>query len=309
MLIISMAACLAGGLISKYFLEKAPKTHFYTFIFNGAAAAVVVLTLLCMGGFGEASAFTILLGFAFGFTNALQAVTRMMALNAGPLSYTSVIISFSTVISALSGIMFFDESIGWPQIVGIILMLFSFYFAVQTTGEEKKANLRWLILSLISFAGCGAIGIMQKVHQNTDYKTEINAFLIISFITMAVTCFICALVLYMKATPKERAPESTIYAAHSCNAPTFKAPSREFIIFFTWTVITCGICTALNNKFNLYLSGVIDSAVFFPLVNGGHLVLSTLAALVIFKEKLSKTQWVGVAIGIASVIFLCNPFG
>ena len=128
-----MAACLAGGLISKYFLEKAPKNNFYTFLFNGAASAVVVPVLLCMGGFGEASAFTVLLGLAFGLTTALQAVTRMMALNVGPLSYTYVIITFSTVISALSGVMFFGESISLSQIVGIVLMLFSFYFAVKTS--------------------------------------------------------------------------------------------------------------------------------------------------------------------------------
>lgn len=304
MLIISMSACLAGGLISKYFLEKAPKNNFYTFIFNGVSSVVVVLALLCMGGFGEASLFTILLGFAFGLTSAIQAVTRMMALNVGPLSYTGVIISFSTVISALSGVMFFNESIGWSQIVGIILMLFSFYFAVQTPNEEKKANLRWLILSLISFVSCGAIGIMQKIHQSTDYKTEINAFLIISFIIMALTCAVSALISYMNGA-RSRLSCTAKSEDNSYNAPTAKFTSRKLIIFLALTATACGICAALNNKFNLYLSGVIDSALFFPLVNGGNLILSTLAALVIFKEKLSKTQWIGVVIGIVAVIFLC----
>ena len=69
-----------------------------------------------------------------------------------------------------------------------------------------------------------------------------------------------------------------------------------------------GISGALCNQWNLYLSGVMDSAVFFPLFNGGGLVLTTLIAVVLFKEKLSKLQWLGVAFGIASVIFLCNPF-
>ena len=69
-----------------------------------------------------------------------------------------------------------------------------------------------------------------------------------------------------------------------------------------------GICVAINNKFNLYLSGVMDSAVFFPIVNGGGLVLTTLAAVLLFREKLSKKQWVGIVLGITSVVFLCNPF-
>ena len=73
-------------------------------------------------------------------------------------------------------------------------------------------------------------------------------------------------------------------------------------------MIACGACGAVNNKFNLYLSGVMDSAVFFPIVNGGGLVLTTLAAVLLFREKLSKKQWIGVLVGIASVVFLCNPF-
>ena len=73
-------------------------------------------------------------------------------------------------------------------------------------------------------------------------------------------------------------------------------------------MIVSGVCVAVNNKFNLYLSGVMDSAVFFPIVNGGGLVLATLSAVILFKEKLSTKQWIGVILGITSVVFLCNPF-
>ena len=54
-----------------------------------------------------------------------------------------------------------------------------------------------------------------------------------------------------------------------------------------------------------YLSGVIDSVIFFPVVNGGGLVLTTLASLLIFKERLRGKQWIGILLGIASVLCLC----
>ena len=66
-----------------------------------------------------------------------------------------------------------------------------------------------------------------------------------------------------------------------------------------------GGCVAVNHKLNLFLSGVMDSAVFFPIVNGGGLVLATIAALIIFREKLTKKQWCGVVIGTISVLCLC----
>ena len=73
-------------------------------------------------------------------------------------------------------------------------------------------------------------------------------------------------------------------------------------------MMVSGACVAVNNKLNLYLSGVMDSAVFFPIVNGGGLVLTTVAAFLLFKEKLTKKQWVGLIVGICAVVFLANPF-
>ena len=66
-----------------------------------------------------------------------------------------------------------------------------------------------------------------------------------------------------------------------------------------------GVTAALNNQFNLYLSGVMPSAVFFPIVNGGGLVLSTAASVLLFREKLSVRQWIGLAMGTVSVLMLC----
>ena len=86
----------------------------------------------------------------FGAITALQGITNIAALQVGPMSYTSVIISFSTLISALSGVLFFDESLGWAQIVGIVLMLVSFILAAKSDSGEKKANVKWLFLCLIA---------------------------------------------------------------------------------------------------------------------------------------------------------------
>ena len=66
-----------------------------------------------------------------------------------------------------------------------------------------------------------------------------------------------------------------------------------------------GIGIALNNLINLYLSGVVASAVFFPIVNGGGLVLITVASVLFFREKLTPRQWLGLASGLAATLLLC----
>lgn len=51
------------------------------------------------------------------------------------------------------------------------------------------------------------------------------------------------------------------------------------------------------------------NAVFFPLFNGGNIILSTLAGWLLFRETLSKMQIVGIACGMAAVVLVSNFFG
>ena len=292
-LILSLTAALGGSIAKKYYADKNSMGISGGFIFNAVGCLLAAVILFCWGGFGPSSVFTIVLGVVFGVVTALQGITNIAALQVGPMSYTTVIISFSTLISALSGIMFFDEILGWAQIVGIVLMLASFVLAAKSDGDEKKANSKWLFLCLISFVATGGIGVMQKVHQSSEYREELNAFLIIAFVSSAILCAIFTALL------KRR---------ESRSADVKNNANKKLFGLLLGIMIVSGACVAVNNKFNLYLSGVMDSAVFFPIVNGGTLVLTTLAAVLLFKEKLSKKQWIGVVFGIVSVVFLCNPF-
>ncbi len=292
-LILSLAAALGGSIAKKYYTDKQPTGLSGGFVFNAVSCLTAAAVLLCWGGLGATSVFTVMLGIVFGAVTALQGITNIAALQVGPMSYTSVIISFSTLISALSGVTFFNESLGWAQIVGIVLMLVSFVLAAKSGDNEKKANLKWVFLCLIAFAATGGIGVMQKVHQSSEYREELNAFLIIAFISSATLCTIFAALL------KRREGRS---------ADVKNNASKKLIVLLLGIMIVSGVCVAVNNKFNLYLSGVMDSAVFFPIVNGGGLVLATLAAGLLFRGRLTKKQWFGVIFGIASVVFLCNPF-
>jgi drug/metabolite transporter (DMT)-like permease len=206
------------------------------------------------------------------------------------MSYTMVILYCSTVISAVSGALFWNEQIQTAHVIGIVLMLVSFVLAVKKQPGEKSVSLRWLLLSLGAFATTGGIGVMQKLHQSTQYKLELNEFLVIAFGTATLLSALYLVILGAKKQLKP--PQQTVKV--------------QWLLLAI--MVLSGVSGALCNQWNLYLSGVMDSAVFFPMVNGGGLVLTTLAAVVIFKEKLSGQQWLGVVFGIASVIFLCNPF-
>ena len=293
-LISSLICVITLNFITKTYENSAAARH----IFNMITSLVAAITIFAMAGSLKASFFTVILAVVFGLTTAIQRVTHLQALEMGPFSYTSVIVSLSMLIPTLSGAVIWGEHIYTIQIVGIVLMVGCLILSVDfnNDNEEKKSSFKWLFFCLLAFIGCGAIGVMQKWHQNTAYKEELNQFLVIAFITSAVFSGISTVI--SKKTVKEQATNT-------------EEPQKKKLLTATPIIImiVCGICIGINNVLNLYLSGAMDSAVFFPIVNGGGLILTTLSALILFREKLSTKRWIGIGFGIVAVILLCNPFG
>lgn len=293
-LTISMTATLLSGVLRKYLIDHYENSSASRHLLNALTSLVAAVGLLLVGGIPRASLFTVLLALGFGLITATQQIFTMQALEHGPYSYTAVICSLSTMIPALSGALFFEETLGWPHIVGMLLMVGCFVLSVNFSGEEKKSSLLWLIYCAVAFWATGLIGVMQKWHQSTDYKDELDAFLIIAF---AFSC-LYSTTAYTVSLLKNKKGQQKATAA----------PSLVHILPILLMVLI-GACTATNNKLNLFLSGVMESAVFFPLVNGGNLILTALSAFILFRERPTTKQWVGLFIGTLAVIFLCNPFG
>ena len=166
------------------------------------------------------------------------------------------------------------------KIIGILLMLVSFVFAVEREGEKRKGSFAWLLLCITVFVSTGGIGIMQKVHQTSPHKAELDIFLVLAFGVTAIVSLIAAAFMKNGGSGASDAP---------------KAEKNRL----------GGVCVAANNKLNLFLSGVMETSVFFPIANGGAVALSTLAAFFLFKERLSVRRWIGLAIGVLSVVLLC----
>ena len=231
---------------------------------------------------------SVCLGILFGLLVMLQLLTYMHALALGPFSYTSVIVSLSTLIAALSG-LFYGETIDAFQYIGMGIMVLCILLSTnKSSGAEKKASVRWVLLSLISCVFNGGVGVMQKIHQSSDKKDELPIFLLSAF--AFITVF--SLILYVTTRAKQR---KLTGEAH-CD---FSMSRKQLLVS-----LLAGATLSVPHVANLYLAGQMPSAVFFPIINTGSLVLTTIAASLVFKERLSKKQWAGLACGIISSLFV-----
>ncbi len=293
LLVSSIILNLFGvGILRNDFCKKENENQADLHTFNALSSVISAITLLIVAAISGAvcvpSLYTLLMGIVFGFATALAAVWHMRALESGPLSYTNIITSCSMVIPALSGLVLYAEPVSAGQIAGIALMLVSFVCAVDTKNEKSGTSLRWLAFCLGSFLFSGSIGVMQKIHQSSPHKNELGMFLVIAFVVSAVFSWVYA------AMQKKKAPVTL-----------FKpAKIRKFI----WISVVCGIAIALVNQINMFLAGAMEAIVFYPVFNGSCMILTTAAGLVLFREKLSGRQKIGLVLGGIAIILLCGVF-
>ena len=222
------------------------------------------------------------LGVLFGALVLVQTFTYMLALEIGPFSYTAVIVSLATLIAALSG-LFYGETIDAFQIFGMGFMILCVIFSTDKKKENKKSSLKWLVIALTSCITNGGVGAMQKIHQNSPYKAQNAVFLVAAFIFMTLAACTMWLTLRHRSAPEERFVPKPKYAALACLS---------------------GTVLSVPHVANLYLAGALPSAVFFPIINTSSLIFTLIAATVIFRERLSKLQWVGIALGLISSLFV-----
>lgn len=288
-LFFSAFVCALNSTAMKVFSNRKPSRAFNSVavsIFSLFAAA----TLLVWGGFGKVSTFSVLLGIAFGALIFLNGFFSILAFASGPWSYTFLIISLSMLMPAFSGAFFWHEHISLQQYIGTALVVLCLIMSIEKKEDEKKASLKWFIFTMAAYLTAGSVGITQKIHQSSAYADELNGFLIISFVAGAVLSGISALIFTFKE-------------GFSDHKVTLKELATSFGLF-----VIIGLANATMHKLNLYLVGVMDAAVFFPVANGVPIILTSLIAFTAFKEKLSKKQWVGLLIGSVAVVLLTVQF-
>lgn len=276
-LITSMAAAVCSGSFSNAVCKKTLKTQGDIFYFNAYSylAALVLFILVSLGK--PTSLYTILMGLVFGLLTVISGFFKFRALATGPMHITTLVTTCQMIIPTMSGAIMFGEPFSMGKFIAMVFLIFFVYLSLDKS-SSGKINTKWVIFCVICFFTTGAIGIMQKIHQNSIHKNELDSFLAVAFL--------CSFIF------------SAISAKRGEGAARFGV--REYIF-----AVLCGIFSFVNNIVNLELSGVLPSQLFFPLVNGVPLVLSSVVAIVVFKEKLSLVQGVGLIGGTISLVAIC----
>lgn len=217
--------------------------------------------------------------FAISYAAALLGITVAIAI--GPLSLSSLLQSYSLIIPTLYGIIFLGEPVKSTMIIGFVLLVISL-FAVNYSKDKKrglKISKKWIIAIITTFIGNGMCSTVQKLQQvgsNGKYKSElmIGALIISAIILLPI-------------------------AFH-----TEKGKIKISVKKGWYLAATCGFANGIVNLFVMILGGRIPVSLLFPVISAGGIILSSAISVFFYKEKLTKIQLTGVAIGVISIVFL-----
>ncbi|MBQ3847817.1 MAG: hypothetical protein II748_03070 [Clostridia bacterium] len=294
---ISMTVNLLCSVFRKIYTGKTDNKPIWQYFFLSITSFVSLAIFLLWGGVGEIHNVTLWLGLLYGVIMAVQLLFYMLAVGCGSFAFTTIIVSLGSLLPALSGPIFYGEGLSVFQIIGAVLMVIALILSAGKDTKSTRPSVKWLIIVAIAFILAPCVGFVQKAHQETEWKSEINGFLILAFSSATVLMLILFFVSLFAGNRKLRLSTSPEQPLRRVKMP--------FGIVFVILVVIAGALIAVNNKLNLYLSGQVDSIIFFPLVNGGAMVLNTLSGIIVFKEKPNLRMIMSLLLGTAALVLVC----
>lgn len=278
LLILVILATAFQNVIKKIYGVKADGKG--TFIFSSivCAAAAIFFLLTDSDGFTFNSALIpYSLIFAVGYASIT--VFSVLALKSGSLALSSLIFSYSLMVPALFGIIYYGEPTSWKLYVGLALLVISLALVNKEEGEVT-ISLKWIIYVVLAFLGNSLCLVVMQV-QNVDFDTKLSSeFMVIALVIVAAAMAIMAAIF----ETKEIAPAMK----KAWYMPILNGAANGFANFMILLLYTIGM----------------SASIVQPVSSAGGIIVTAAISLFIYHEKLSKYQIAGVILGTASVAFL-----
>ena len=222
--------------------------------------------------------YTLILGALFIIVFNLMAITTQKS----GLSVVSVATKMSVVVPVLFGLLYYNESLGTLKLIGISIALIAVYLTSNKSTQGISVNRKLIVLPILVFIGSGIIDTSIKFLEDTYVaNNDVPLFSAIIFLAAAIIGFIFIIIQIIRGS-----------------------------FNFEFKNIIAGICLGVPNYFSIYFlvktlrSDILESSGIFAINNVSIVALSTFAGIFIFKEKLIRKNWIGIALAILSIVLI-----
>ena len=252
-------------------------------VFNSlkALSALVMFTIMAIPGFTFHLP-TMIFGFAYGAGLCLSMYAGYKALCLGPMSLSSMLVSFSVIIPLIWGITFGNETLNTFKYIAFALL---FVEIISTNVDKLKGGIQketnyglWLTFVGITFLCNGTCSILQKQHQTLHPESYSQEFMFFAMLLCSVIFCIAAVSRLSRKEIKET--KGKLYG------------------------IISGSSNGMANFLTLILAGMENASILFPIISAGTVLSALLCGRFVFKEKLKLNHYFALVFGILAIVFL-----
>ena len=253
---------------------------FYNFLLCSAASVTWGIIYLFDFSF---DARVLVYSLIFGVCYAAIAITSIKALAEGPTLLTTLLQQLSLLGTTVWGFAFWgtwDANKAPLVLTGLALVVVSLVLSLYS-GEKsgKKITVKWLAYASVMFVVTASCSIVQKAEQ-IAFDGQHGSMLM--FFGVVLAALICLGYFFLTEKPDVRKMLKTSW----------------------YFPLGAGTSSALGNLFVVLMATKLSSNLVYPTLAVGCLALTSVGAVLLFKEKLAWWQWLGVAIGAVAVALL-----
>lgn len=197
------------------------------------------------------------------------------------ISVASVAYKLSLVIPFVLSIFLYQEKVTFLRILGLVLCIPAIYL-VNRRKQNSKAGFGLALLPIILFIGSGLLDSLIKYTEQRFLDGNNNdEFLITAFGAAAAIGFIT--LLWQLIAGKT---------------------------YLSWKAVLAGIAIGIPNYFSIWcLVNVLkkfegNSSAIIPVNNMAIVAFSTVVAALLFKEKLSRSNWLGIIVSLGAIALI-----
>lgn len=286
-LLITVLAILAccKVILQGRFSRSGLKTLFDSAAYNAISFLLIAVFLWLFFSPQGFEYSTFLWGAGVGALMVVYQVSYTYGLKNGPVSLTVLICNFNVLLTSIFCIFVFDEPIYFSSILGTGLLFLSMVFSLKAENFSSKMGLKWFCSVLLSLFASAGYTCLQKLYPHHHPDSDSTAFLIAVYICAFLGAgFVCLL-----------------------TKPTHAATNNKAALLF-YGAATAAVLTVYQKLF-MYTLARTDGAFFSPTYAGMQSVLMSIIGVLLFRDRLSKKQWLGILFGILSIIAMNLQWG
>jgi drug/metabolite transporter (DMT)-like permease len=195
------------------------------------------------------------------------------------IAISTVANKMSVIIPVIFAFIVFKDSISALKITGILLALIGVYLT-STSGKKLAFDKKYLWIIIIIFIGQGIADCIFNYaqHYHVD-ENDAKIFISSMFVAASLTGLAMLIPKYIKR--QSRFEVKNIGWGIALGVPNFLT-----VFYF----------------FRSLESGFMEASQVYPILNMGVIVLSAITAFLLFKEKLSLSNWLGIGISIIAIV-------